>query len=176
MLTAISEIVDFKLFPYGNAKMTQNADGTWHFTCQHGTSECIGNMYQACAMNQDPDQSAWWPMVICMEKSRNPVNAAESCAVNAGLDWEGIVQCAGSDPSQGSPTEGNPTMHSIGQATASLVPAHQWTPWVTLNGRPLTSSQLDQSLKKLVCNAYGGTLPAGCLSFADRVIFPEEGF
>lgn len=176
MLSSVSEIVDFNLYPYGNARMTQNADGTWKFSCQHGVSECTANMYQACAMDQDPDPSSWWPMVICMEKSRNPVSAAQNCATNAGLNWEAILECAGDDPSQGSAEIGNPLMHGIGQATADLVPAHQWTPWVVMNGKPLSSSQLDKPLKDLVCGAYTGTKPAGCASFADRVIFPDEGF
>jgi len=70
-------------FPYGNAKETQNADGTWTFTCQHGVNECIGNMYEACAIEHNNSTGTnnvptWWPFFYCMEKSQNA--AVESVA------------------------------------------------------------------------------------------------
>ena len=34
------------MYPYGNAKETQNPDGTWKFECQHGEKECTGNLLE----------------------------------------------------------------------------------------------------------------------------------
>jgi len=30
--------------PFGNAYETKNTDGTYSYKCQHGTSECLGNL------------------------------------------------------------------------------------------------------------------------------------
>lgn len=176
MLTAVGEIVDFMLYPYGNAKETQGSDGTWKFTCQHGKSECQANMYQACGIHQKNATKDWWPMIICMEKARNPATAAQDCATSAGMDWSQIKDCAGVLPAQGSKDIGNPLMHSIAQATTNLSPPHQWTPWIVMDGKPLSSSQLDKDLKKLVCYAYTGTKPAGCSATSEKLVFPEDGF
>jgi interferon gamma-inducible protein 30 len=53
-------------------------------------------------------------------------------------------------------------MHQEALWTNSLQPPHQWTPWVVMNGSPLTQTQLDESLTKLVCAAYTGPKPSGC--------------
>lgn len=156
--------MDFSMFPYGNAKTS--GSGPWTFTCQHGKNECIGNMYEACAIahynTTTNNVPTWWPMVNCMESATDPVAAAQGCATNNGIAWSTITACAGADPANGDPNDGNKVMNAVGVATNTLVPPHQWTPWVVLNGKPLTSAQLDLPLKTLVCNAYTGTKPAGC--------------
>lgn len=125
-------------------------------------------MYEACAIshfnttNPATGIPTWWGMVNCMESATNPVTAAQGCATNNGIDWTKIDSCAGSDPSVGTIGDGNTIMHEVGLATTSLQPPHQWTPWVVLNGKPLSSSQLNLPLTRLVCNAYTGTKPAAC--------------
>lgn len=175
-LNAVGSIMDFELFPFGNARQTQEGS-TWVFSCQHGKNECIANMYQACAMSHYNGTTAgipnWWPMVVCMEKSNDPVSAASDCATSGGIDWSVITTCAGADPANGSPTDGNLLMHAIATATENLVPAHQWTPWVVLNGKPLSSSALDKSLTSLVCDAYTGTKPSGCTKMSEKLILRD---
>jgi len=156
-------------FPYGNAKETQNADGTWTFTCQHGVNECIGNMYEACAIEHNNSTGTnnvptWWPFFYCMEKSQNAAveSVASGCANNNGLNWTTITTCSGSDPSKGSKDDGNPLMHNLAVATGALVPPHQWTPWVVVDGKPLTSAQLDLPLTPIVCPQYGQKNPPTC--------------
>lgn len=165
------------MFPYGNARTS--GTGPWSFSCQHGKNECIGNMYQACAMEHNNGTSAagvpnWWPFVYCMENSRDPVSSASKCASDNNVDWSAITTCAGSDPASGSADDGNALMHSIGEATNNLQPPHQWTPWVVLNGKPLSSAELDLPLYKLICKAYQGTLPSGCSKMAEKLDFREE--
>ena len=46
------KIAKIQVFPYGNAHQSQNADGTWSFTCQHGPTECYGNLLEVCAMSR----------------------------------------------------------------------------------------------------------------------------
>jgi len=164
-------ITAFMAYPYGNAQEKQNADATWTFTCQHGNSECIGNMYEGCAIEHYPTVTqgvpAWWPFFLCLEASGNAGTAsvAQNCAKNNNIDWNVIDACSGSNPAQGTAADGNPHMHSIAVATNSLVPPHQWTPWVVINGSPLNQAQLDASLIKLVCQAYTGTPPSCCSAF-----------
>jgi len=170
----IPALMTFRAFPYGNAKETQNADGTWSFTCQHGVNECIGNMFEACAIEHNNSTTSnvptWWPFYYCMEKSGNAavVSVASNCATSTNLSWDKINTCAGTDPAKGTNEDGNPLMHSLAVATGALVPPHQWTPWVVIDGKPLTSAQIDLPLTPLVCSAYSAknpntcTLPAAC--------------
>jgi interferon gamma-inducible protein 30 len=168
-LTTIGTIVDFRAFPYGNANEKQNADGTWSFTCQHGVNECIGNMYEACAIEHNNSTNTtshiptWWPFYYCMEKSGNAADTAvaSACAKNNGLDWSVITACSTTtDPAKGSTADGNPLMHKYAVDTNNLVPPHQWTPWVVVNGTPLTSNQLNLPLTPIVCKDY--TSNANC--------------
>jgi len=166
--------MDVYSWPYGNANEVKNADGTWRFSCQHGSAECAGNMYEACGiehnnktMGDTHNTPMWWAYFDCLEKSGNAGSAtvAKNCASTGNLDWNTISTCAGSDPTAGSPTDGNPLMHNIALWTNALNPPHQWTPWVVMDGKPLTQAQLDIPLINLVCNEYaakGGTLPSGC--------------
>jgi len=162
-LTTIGEIIAFRAFPYGNANEKQNADGTWTFTCQHGVNECIGNMYEGCAIKHFPGVDSktnipiWWPFYYCMEKSGNAADTvvASGCAKNNGLDWVTITDCSTTtNPAQGSSTDGNPNMHQIALSTINLIPPHQWTPWVVVQGTPLTSAQIDLPLTPIVCKEY----------------------
>lgn len=132
-------------------------------------------MYEACAIEHNNKTGTnnvpvWWPFYYCMEKSGNAADltVASGCAKNNGLDWTVITTCAGSDPSRGSPTDGNPLMHNLAVATNNLVPPHQWTPWVVVNGTPLTSAQIDLPLTPIVCKIYTSnpacTAPSGCSS------------
>jgi len=161
-LTTIGEIIDFRAFPYGNANEKQNADGTWTFTCQHGVNECIGNMYEGCAIEHNDKLDSkhvpvWWPFYYCMEKSGNAADTtvASGCAKNNGLDWIVITNCSTTtNPAKGSDEDGNPNMHKIAVETGSLIPPHTFTPWVVVDGAPLTSAQIDLSLTPIVCKQY----------------------
>lgn len=168
--------MEFTIYPFGNAQQQSSGNG-WKFTCQHGVDECQANMYQACGIshNNETGQSGWWPYVYCMEGNRKPSAAAKRCATDNGLDWAVIQKCAGIDPSQGSSDDGNLLMHSIAQATLNLKPSHQWTPWVVLNGRPLSQSKLSKSLIDLVCDAYQGDKPSGCKSSKIQVDYRYDG-
>lgn len=157
--------MDLGFYPYGNAQ-ERKVGGKWEFTCQHGPSECEGNMIEACGMHFHNATSDWFPFVNCIENSNMaPATVAKSCATKAGwTDWDEINACTTSDL-------GNQLMHSIAQATDNLQPAHQFTPWVVVNGTPLTSNQLDQQLYRIVCSKYSGsTPPAACKALTSNRI------
>lgn len=146
--------MQFSFFPYGNARETKNPDGSYAFSCQHGSQECLGNMVEACAMHFHNSTAEWWPFVYCLE-SGTPYKDGSACAQKVGWsDWSEIEACTTS-------SLGNGLMHNIAQATSSLQPPHQWTPWVVVNGKPLTESQMDQSLLKVVCDQLSPK-PAAC--------------
>lgn len=148
--------MNFTYYPYGNAHQKQNPDGTWAFTCQHGANECKANTMFACAMHFHPKPTDYWKFVECCESASSPATAGQKCASTAGLDYDEINSCA-------TGALGNKLQHAIGTATDNLVPRHQWTPWVVMNGKPLSQSQLDQKLVKLVCDAYTGSQkPQAC--------------
>jgi len=174
MNSCAADITDFTAFPYGNANEVKNADGTWTFTCQHGVQECYGNMWEGCGIEHygndslTPGVPQWWKYFYCMEASgqAGTSSVAQACATNNGLDWNTISTCATTtNPAAGSSTDGNPNMHRYAVDTNNLVPPHQWTPWVVLNGEPLSQAQLDMSLITLVCDAYTGTKPSCCTAY-----------
>jgi len=119
-------------------------------------------MYEGCAIKHNPgvdtktDIPVWWPFYYCMEKSQNAADTtiAGTCAKNNGLDWSVITTCAGSNPAQGSKDDGNPNMHQIALDTNALIPPHTFTPWVVVDGTPLTSAQINLPLTPIVCTDY----------------------
>ena len=161
--------MEFDYIPFGNAKEITNDNGTYSFVCQHGTEECSGNMFEACAIEHNNATfiaghiPIWWSFVSCLESQRNPgsAGAAKRCAKMGSVEWDVIKKCAGTDTTQGSTTDGNLIMHALAQETLDLDPPHQWTPWIVLNGVPLTQDELDLQLKDLVCKAYQGSY-SGC--------------
>jgi len=172
-------ITIFTAWPYGNAKEVENADQTWTYTCQHGTAECNGNMWEDCAIEHYGNDSLtqagrpmWWTYFYCMEKSgqAGTASVAQNCASSSGLDWTTISNCATtSNPAKGSTDDGNPNMHRTAVRTENLQPPHQYTPWVVLNGKPISSSDYNLPLINLVCNAYTGTKPSCCPKTEDEV-------
>lgn len=159
--------MNFTLYPYGNAHEKQNPDGTWAFTCQHGTNECVANMIIACAMHYHPKSTDYMNFVECLESASAPATSGQKCAKSTGYDWDEINTCS-------TGKLGNTLMHQVALATDGLSPKHQWTPWVVMNGKPLSQSQLDQHLVKLVCGAYTGSdKPPACNSYAKTVCLKE---
>jgi len=147
--TGVMAITDIHFVPYGNAR--ENPDKT--FTCQHGPNECKGNMIEACGINNYPDQEKHWPFLVCLEHGQ-PHNDGQKCASATGLDWSGINACYNNK------TLSYNIMHAWAQETKNLSPPHQYTPWITLNNKPLY--QDFDNIKQKICAAYTGTKPSGC--------------
>lgn len=187
----VADIMDFNFVPWGNAyyaAVTGNktydrgpgmtswleqcgmgkAPGsvpadcwTGPVLCQHGPNECMGNLIEGCVKKLNPNN--YWPFVACYEAPEDPSRTdptypskmLKSCAPQTGIDAAAVTKCV-SDPA---------TAHAISnanaQATAALVPAHQGTPWVLINGKPFQGT----SLTAAVCAAYTGTKPPGCSGY-----------
>lgn len=178
---AISELgaefwthVKLTFFPFGNAEESfEPKSDRYVFRCQHGPTECLGNMIHTCAMNSCGNEAPkWFPFVNCMElKSRDsatkkPTIAYENritnedmktfgrqCAAEAKLNWTEILECT-------TGWRGNLLQHAVAKAT----PKHQFVPWVIVNGRHTDRIQDDaeKNLLKLICQFMRFPKPFAC--------------
>lgn len=152
-------IVQFGMYPYGNAKETQNKNGSWSFECQHGEKECTGNIIEACIMSKlGMESDRYIPVISCMEGSDDPVSSARGCvAALSDLDFTTVKKCY-------TGPEGNALMHSMGVATDKLAPPHNYVPWIVVNGahNETVENQALTDLTGLVCSNFQGDKPRAC--------------
>lgn len=87
-------------------------------------------------------------------KGYSPSQALSNCVSDSSLLTQ-IQQCA-----QGN--LGISLMHKNAVETGALQPAHQYVPWVVVNGKPNTD--ITEDMLSWVCSHYTGTKPAGCSS------------
>lgn len=140
------DMVDLKVYPYGNGKLTGTS-----IQCQHGSEECEGNKIIACMQSLYPVTSSslgFMPAFECLEQASGvPAESAEACAAKNGIDYAQVKQCA-----EGA--EGSRLALEAARATEALQPPHEYAPWLTLNGQPLRDRAYD--LKEEVCKAFSG--------------------
>jgi len=166
-------MVDVQVYPYGNGQLSGDK-----ITCQHGADECLGNQVIACMQKKYPITEAspgFFPAFACMEaKDGKPVDEGQSCATDNNLDWAAIQSCANG-------ADGSALALNAAQATESLSPAHEYAPWVTLNGKPMRDDAYN--LAEKVCESYTGSKPGMCSTASVRatrsqalVLVKEHGF
>lgn len=184
----VAAVMDFVFHPFGNAYfMTAKCGGTVHqysmqvrhcfdktcgfqatappsdcFTghlqCQHGPSECIMNLYYACAIEvASNDFMKYMPFITCVSARWNSKNSLEqwqqlvaTCADFTTIDAAALQQCYGS---------GWESNLKLAAAEANATPDHEGVPYVVVNGQVLENT--DQLLKA-VCDAVQGEKPMGC--------------
>lgn len=129
---------------------------TGNVFCQHGSTECKLNLYEACAVYLYPSEvMKVAEYSYCIENGGDP----DPCAAIVGLDQVKIKQCVAGD-------KGKLANAYVGQETASLNPQHTGTPWVLVNGKNIDASNLLVE----VCNAYEGVRkPAGCKGIHEKI-------
>lgn len=153
--------MDITLLPYGNA-ISENAVSALSgehddkkITCQHGSIECKGNTWDACAIRHYPAFVDHWPFILCMEEHfATQLMKVESCAGKAKLDYDLLKSCADGQ-------EGVDALYDMGTATGE----HTYVPWVIVNGKVLENQ--DQFLR-VVCDQYDDAT-----STAAEVVLPE---
>ena len=79
-----SKIMSISLYPFGNAKEHELANGTFTYTCQHGEEECFGNFVEACILKlKQFDADQYMPMIACIEEGvqtgKSIKNVVQSC-------------------------------------------------------------------------------------------------
>jgi interferon gamma-inducible protein 30 len=153
-------ILAVELYPYGNAHEKQLPDGSWHFDCQHGEQECLGNLLEVCVIaHLGWDSHRYLPVISCMEGADSPVLATKGClaALAPALPYSAVKACAWG-------TEGNRLMHALANRTESLSPAHKYVPWIVVQGQHTEEleQQATTNLVGLVCSLYKGAKPTQC--------------
>ncbi|XP_076886472.1 gamma-interferon-responsive lysosomal thiol protein-like [Bidens hawaiensis] len=157
-------IVDLKLSPYGNAKISSN--GT--IVCQHGEWECALNTVEACAIHAWPAVSGHFPFVSCVEKLNLEERYTKwnTCFKKLDLDPKPIVDCYKSGI-------GHKLELQYADETAALKPPHKYVPWVVVDGKPLYDDYTD--FISFICKAYKGSkVPRACLGISRPFTAPTD--
>merc|ERR1712018_224269 len=169
----LTKYMSVEFIPYGNAH--QRADGdSWKFTCQHGPSECTGNIQQSCLLKYVPDQNEFIYAIHCIEESGSVTSEANirqclksnSDATDETIDT--IIQCSNEE-------EGIQLHHEMGVETENLVPAHTYVPWVTFNhehSEDDTTEDCQFDLFNCLCRDYLPGVPE-CSNYAKKRVCPK---
>jgi len=162
----IGDIITVDLVPFGNAHEEKaGAEGdSWKFTCQHGESECRGNMMETCAMSLLKDFKSYWPFVLCLESTNGDFDTiGQQCASKAKVDFDSIKACVNG-------AQGNAAEHKMAEKTENLNPPHKYTPWIVVNGKhnEIIQRRAQMNLVKYVCEEYTGTKPAACSKYIEK--------
>jgi len=155
----LNKIATIDYVPFGNARYNST---TAVYDCQHGKLECELNKVFACALHLYPKQRDWFPFVSCVEGVREFPDMKKSlkeCSKKSDtkLNLDDIQECAAGHL-------GRELERQLAEKTNILTPAHQWVPWVTVNGIPLWDD--NDNLWQYICAAYPGERPAVC--FAEK--------
>ncbi|KAF1653800.1 Gamma-interferon-inducible lysosomal thiol reductase, partial [Eudyptes chrysocome] len=179
-----TEALSITLVPYGNAEVgagpnrcrgcsprrrrprsdrlvlqERNVSGKWHFQCQHGPEECLGNMIETCLMHEAQNFSTYFPVIFCLESGSSVSKNLEAClqVYAPQLDGGRIAACVRGDT-------GAALMHRNAQLTEALDPPHQYVPWILINGKHTDElqEQAEASLLGLICRLYQGEKPKAC--------------
>lgn len=123
--------------------------------CQHGPSECHGNLIDSCAMAvTNYNATNYMPFVECFEGTHDANSRwVSACARANNLDYGTLQRCI--DGSQGLQVEGE-----MAKRTAAFGSSRKGTPWVVINGK--YSEKASDNLTEAICNAFTGPRPSGC--------------
>ncbi|KAK9883066.1 hypothetical protein WA026_001271 [Henosepilachna vigintioctopunctata] len=145
-------VVDF--VPYGFAK---DSSGNWILECQHGTNECRGNKYHACAFDQQKGQNKDVAFLSCSMSSSDPssVEIIKNCANENGYNWSAISECYNGN-------RGNDLIAKYGERTDSL--KLKFIPSILFNDKfdqKLQDESIDNFLKA-ACSQISEPKPKAC--------------
>ncbi|OEL29560.1 Gamma-interferon-inducible lysosomal thiol reductase [Dichanthelium oligosanthes] len=147
----LTDAVDLRLVPYGNARVESNGD----ISCQHGPEECMLNTVEACAIDAWPDLDVHFRFINCVENQvvKGQYDKWASCFQKLGLDTEPITDCYNGG-------QGYKLDLKYANQTDALVPPHRYVPWVVVDGQPLLEDY--ENFEAYVCKAYKGKPPKIC--------------
>jgi len=150
----VSNLMDMEYLPYGNARLETSSG---KITCQHGELECELNKVFGCAVHLNPDQSTWFPFILCMEREPPLIMKAAlgkcTAMVSPPLDVDAINNCAYGEL-------GQELQLQYAAKTDALQPPHTEVPWITVNGVALLGDV--DKLQQYICAAWQGHRPAAC--------------
>ncbi|PIA45705.1 hypothetical protein AQUCO_01600143v1 [Aquilegia coerulea] len=158
------DIIDLHLVPYGNAQLGGKDNKTIY--CQHGPPECELNIVHACAIYAWPDVKKHFKFLHCIEdlvvKNNFKKPKWESCFGETGFDKKPVMECYHGP-------KGLELIFGYANETNSLVPPHEFVPWVVVNKEPLRLHA--EEFMTYVCKAYkGNPLPEACKNLNRQVV------
>jgi interferon gamma-inducible protein 30 len=149
----------FEEVSYGNAQTTGGV-----VTCQHGPTECEGNMIEACA-TEIGGSNLGVEFTTCMFAAipwASAATAGRKCAVAVGISWAPVDKCFG----KGTGAQGVKLIAANAARTAALQPPHTYVPWLVVGGTPIpdppSGGPAPADFLTAICKAYTGTPPACC--------------
>jgi len=167
--------LDLRLYPAGNVQVLETSKVSqgylfWHedkksddyiFICQHGESECLGNMIHSCAMKL-LDTEKYMQLFFCMAALTNfvPEKSSYQCSQELGIEPEPIKACVRSRESQ-------KDMLAITSKEDLLKTPRKWVPWVLINGAALEVEEEFDFMRGL-CTAMSSTAPAVCATLPKK--------
>lgn len=158
-LNQLKSSINLELVPFGNEKVTTSSN-SYHYSCQHGPTECWGNRVEACVLEQYGSVQTAYEYSKCMFEPENfkDVEAhARPCAQRLNLNWDRITTCVNGP-------ESDRLMERFWKQTDGLQPKHTFIPWITVNGQGSATIE-QQSLANLtnfLCSNYlPGTTECG---------------
>ncbi|CAD0197729.1 unnamed protein product [Chrysodeixis includens] len=92
----LHEYITLKLVPFGKAKSIRHGNGG--FKCQHGPTECTGNIVQSCALDLMQERSDLEKVsyVECEMQTEAGTRRDMRCVTRAGLSGREVLQCVDS--------------------------------------------------------------------------------
>lgn len=116
---------------FGNGEEEKDeSTGLWKFTCQHGENECYGNMLETCSTHLMTESDSHL-FILCMYTNifdfNDDFDATLDFCVQRESDKKNILECANSK-------DGNLYEHYVAKRTEELKPAHNYVPWITVDG------------------------------------------
>lgn len=160
-------VMDVQIVPFGNAKFVRMDGGgrgdELVLQCQHGVSECDGNIYEQCVvMELYPYAQRYLPFLRCLYDEFPMGHSDElldrdivaNCSRASELNWTDIATCH-DDEKQ---------VALLQKRAKSQTPSyHKGVPWVEVNGRHVEVIGDEAPLLKAICRAYisnGGSHPS----------------
>lgn len=155
----VGDIMDIRFVPYGKASHRLSGEGEdlYNFQCQHGPTECQGNMVHACATSIVRSPSLLMKYIKCMiSDNYSPLEAGKRCAGSVGVAWADIEKCVVGK-------EGHGLLAQFGDSTHTLQPKVSFIPTIQVDGKQDGQKEMLKNFTKELCRLFKGPKPANCL-------------
>jgi hypothetical protein len=97
VLPAMQQVYDKVNFTLSFIGTPTDNDGV---ACMHGAEECMGNIIELCAAHLYPDPKIYLGFTMCLTREYKDIpqrSLVEDCALEHGIDFSKLNECAGSD-------------------------------------------------------------------------------
>ncbi|XP_075229274.1 gamma-interferon-inducible lysosomal thiol reductase-like protein isoform X2 [Lycorma delicatula] len=147
--------VVFDLVPYGKSQQNYS-EGHWHFTCQHGQTECEYNELHACAIDKINSQAKLIPFLACLMQDKQEELHINECTKKYSINKLELDQCRYS-------TKGEDLLAKMGNRTHDFQPTIKHVPTLAFNGvyKQKDQDDAEKDLQKVVCR-YLKSKPKSC--------------